>query len=145
MLYYNCEIWLSNNLKVRQKQQLLAASSNALKMLNNVSDLRISYVQLHIKEKRALPMNFAKYRLAIQLYKIYNGMEMNEDWIDMNYQQNFNARNRMFQINDYSRLKIGRNVICNRLNELNNQVNLDWLNQSLISFKLKMKSLLLMN
>ena len=90
-------------------------------------------------------MNFAKYRLAIQLYKIYNGMEMNEDWIDMNYQQNFNARNRMFQINDYSRLKIGRNVICNRLNELNNQVNLDWLNQSLISFKLKMKSLLLMN
>ena len=90
-------------------------------------------------------MNFAKYRLAIQLYKIYNGMEMNEDWIDMNYQQNFNARNRMFQINDYSRLKIARNVICNRLNVLNNQVNLDWLNQSLISFKLKMKSLLLMN
>ena len=90
-------------------------------------------------------MNFSKYRLAIQLYKIYNGMEMNEDWIDMNYQQNFNARNRMFQINDYSRLKIRRKVICNRLNELNNQVNLDWLNQSLISFKLKMKSLLLMN
>ena len=36
-------------------------------------------------------------------------------------------------------------TLCNRLNELNNQVDLDWLNQSLISFKLKMKSLLLMN
>ena len=83
-------------------------------------------------------MDFERYRMAIQLYKIYNGVEMNEDWIDMNYQQNFNARNRMFQINDYSRLKIGINILCNRLNELNNQVDLDWLNQSLISFKLKM-------
>ena len=36
-------------------------------------------------------------------------------------------------------------TLCNRLNELNNQVDLDWLHQSLISFKLKMKSLLLMN
>ena len=90
-------------------------------------------------------MNFAKYRMAIQLYKIYNAEERTDDWIDMNFQQNFNARNGKFQINDYSRLKIGRNVLCNRLNELNNQINLDWLNQSLISFKLKMKSLLLMN
>ena len=44
ILYYNCEIWLSNSFKVRQKQQLLAASSNALKLLNNVNDLRISYM-----------------------------------------------------------------------------------------------------
>ena len=90
-------------------------------------------------------MDFAKYRMAIQLYKIYNAVEMNEDWVDMNQQQNFNARNRMFQINDFSRLKIGRNVLCNRLNELNNQVDLDWLNLSLITFKLKMKSIFLMS
>ena len=83
-------------------------------------------------------MDFGRYRMAIQLYKTYNAVEMNEDWVDMNLQQNFNARNRIFQINDYSRLKIGRNILCNRLNELNNQVDLDWLNQSLISFKLKM-------
>ena len=145
VLYYNCEIWLSNSIKFRQKQQLLAASSNALKLLNNMNDLRISYIQLHRKEKRALPLDFGRYRMAIQLYKTYNAVEMNDDWVDMNQQQNFNARNRMFQINDYSRLKIGKNVLCNRLNELNNQVDLDWLNQSLISFKLKMKSILLMN
>ena len=70
---------------------------------------------------------------------------MNDDWIDMNLQQNFNARNKMFQINDNSRIKIGKNLICNRLNVLNNLVELDWLNISLISFKLKLKSLFLMN
>ena len=145
LLYYNCEIWLSQGLNARHKQQILAASSNALKILGNVSGLRTSFVQLHINEKRALPVDFGRYKMAIQLHKIYNGVEMNSDWVDMNHQQNFNARSRMFQINDYSRLKIGKNILCNRLNELNNRVDLDWLNLSLISFKLKMKSIFLIN
>ena len=45
-------------------------------------------------------MNFAKYRIAIQLYKIYNDVEMNDDWQDMNVKQNFNSRSKIFQIND---------------------------------------------
>ena len=145
VLYYNCEIWLSNGLNGRNKQQILAASANALKLLNNVSDLRISYAQLHSQEKRALPMDFSKYRLAIQLYKIYNNDYYDDDWQDMNAQQNFNARMEMFQINDVSRLKVGKNILCNRLTVLNNQVNLNWLNLSLISFKLKVKSIFLTN
>ena len=56
-----------------------------------------------------------------------------------------NIRRKMFQINDYSNIKIGKNVICNRLNVLNNVIELDWLNLSLISFKLKMKSLFELN
>ena len=93
VLYYNCEVWLSNELKGHTKQMILAASSKGLKMINNESDLRISYHQLHSQEKRATPMKFAKYKLAVQLHKIYNRMDDNEDWLDMNNQQNFNARN----------------------------------------------------
>ena len=145
VLYYNCEIWLSENLNARLKQHLLAASSNAIRILNNVSDLRTSYVQLHNLEKRALPMNFARYRLAIQLFKIYNGGNENEDWIDMNVQQNFNARTETFHINDYSNVKVGKNILCNRLTVLNRQIKLEWLNLSLISFKLKAKSLFMTN
>ena len=113
-------------------------------MLGNVTDVGISYVQLHRKEKRALPMEFAKYRVAIQLFKIYNGYSLNEDWQDMNVQQNFNARNEMFHINDVSNNKAGKNVICNRLNVLNKQIKLDWLNLSLTAFKLKAKNIFLM-
>ena len=105
----------------------------------------MSYKQLHINEKRALPMDFSKYRLAIQLFRIYNGHVQNEDWQDMNNQQNFNARNESFHINDYSRLKIGRNIMCNRLTDLNKHIHLDWLNLSLIAFKLKVKSIFLTN
>ena len=145
ILYYNCEIWLSQGLNAKNKQQILPASAYALKILNNVRDIRTSFVQLHKFEKRAMPMDFAKYRLAIQLHKIYNGTSMEDDWIDMNTQQNYNARNKMFHINDNSRLMVGKNIISNRLTVLNNQVNLDWLNLSLISFKLKVKDLFLTN
>ena len=145
VLYYNCEVWLSNELKGHIKQQILAASSHALKIINNASDLRTSYHQLHTQEKRATPMNYAKYKLAVQLYKIYNGEDKNDDWIDMNYQQNFNARSENFHINDASRLKIGRNILCNRLPSLNGEIKLDWLNLSLTAFKLKAKSIYLTN
>ena len=127
------------------KQQILAASANALKLLNNVGDLRTSFIQRHVSEERALPMNFAKYKLAIQLFKIYNGSNFNDDWQDMNSQQNFNGRNEMFHISDCSKLKIGKNIICNRLTVLNGLIKLDWLNLSLTSFKLKVKRTFLNN
>ena len=110
-----------------------------------ISDLKTSFIQLHSKEKRALPMDFTKYRLAIQLFKIYNGYSLNEDWQDMNVQQNFNASNVMFQINDFLNTKVGKNILCNRLPVLNKLVNLDWLNLSLTAFKLKAKSIFLVN
>ena len=62
---------------------------------------------------------------------------------DMNEQQNFNARNNLFQISDYSKLKVGKNVLANRLRILNNQIDLDWFNLSLNSFKIKMKNVFL--
>ena len=145
ILYYNCEIWLSQGLHARQKQQLLSASAHALKLVNNVNDMMIAYSQLHRAEKRALPMDFAKYRLSIQLFKIYNGEIGNNDWLDMNLQQNFSSRSRIFRISDYSKLSIGKNILANRMTALNNQIDLDWLNLSLITFKLKVKSLFLSN
>ena len=145
ILYYNSEIWLYDGLNPRLKNQILSASACAMKILNSTKDIRISYTQLHKFEKRALPMDFSKYRLAIQLHKIYNGTSMTDDWIDMNTQQNFNTRNEKFHITDMSRLKIGINMICNRLKVLNDKINLDWLNLSLISYKLKMKEVFLSN
>ena len=101
------------------------------------------YYQLHIQEKRATPMNFAKYKLAVQLHRIYNRMDDNDDWLDMNDQQSFNARNTNFHINDSSRTKVGRNIICNRLTCLNGEIKLDWLNLTPLAFKLKAKSIFL--
>ena len=87
---------------------------HALKLLNNVNDLRILYEQLHRIHKRALAMNMMKYRLSIQLYKTYNGCIVNDGWIDMNFQQNFNSRLNFVQINDYLSLRVGKNILLKR-------------------------------
>ena len=73
----------------------------------------------------------------------YNGLSSKEDWTDMNFQQNFNARHDTFQITNNSNTKVGRNIMCNRLTVLNNQIKLDWLNLSMTAFKLKAKSIFL--
>ena len=72
VLYCNCEVWKVPSLSPVLKQHVLAASSNALKLLNNVKDLPVSFDQLHKIHKRALPMNMMKYRLSITVYKECN-------------------------------------------------------------------------
>ena len=88
---------------------------------------------------RAKPYHMMKYKLAIWLYKIYNSTTINDDWLDLNFQQNFNNRNNFVQIFVNSRLWFGKNSILNRLNCLNGTIDYDWINQSLNSFKLKCK------
>ena len=90
-------------------------------------------------------MNMMKYKLSIQLYKNYNGFIVKDDWTDMNFQQNFNSRLNNVQINDYPSLRIGKNILLNRLGVLNNEIPYDWLNFSLVSFKIKCKNLYLTN
>ena len=76
-----------------------------------------------------------KFKLSLQLYKVNN-----EDWIDMNYQQNFNTRLDCVQIFDDANIRIGKNILINRLNVLNNEIKFGWLNLNLTSFKLKCKN-----
>ena len=105
-----------------------------------------STVRKRAKQKGKTPNgDYSCTRLAIQLHKIYNGSTMDDDWMDMNVQQNFNTRNGKFHITDVSRLKIGINIMCNRLKVLNDKINLDWLNSSLTSYKIKMKEIFLSN
>ena len=75
------------------KQHLLATSAYALKLCGNKTDLRISYKKFYALQKRGTPSKMMLYRLAIQMPKIYNGKIENEDWIDMNFRQDFNSRN----------------------------------------------------
>ena len=76
--------------------------SKALKLCENFTDKRISYETLHKMQKRATPIQMMLYRHSLQLHKLYNRTEPNDDWTNLNYQQNFNARNNMLHIVDFS-------------------------------------------
>ena len=66
-------------------------------------------------QKRAFPMDMMSYRLATQLFKVYNGFIINNDWIDMNVQQNFNTRKGNVLITDNSSLRVGKNILNNKI------------------------------
>ena len=72
VMYYNCEIWLMPSLHTSLKSQLLAVSARSLKLCDSITDLRISFDKLHKIHKRATPKMMMEYRLALQLYKLFN-------------------------------------------------------------------------
>ena len=75
------------------------------------------------------------------MYKVYNCHIVNEDWNDLNSQQHFNSRQNCVQINDYSNIRVGKNILMNRLRILNNEIDYSWLNLSFESYKIKCKGL----
>ena len=56
------------------------------------------------------------------MYKIYNSRNENNDWIELNFQQDVKDRENHVQINDVSKLRIGKNCIMNQLNCIKNKV-----------------------
>ena len=77
-----------------------------------------------------------KYRHALELY---NSEDMNTDWIDLNMQQNFNGRNDYVHIVDHSRVRVGKNLLMNRLSLINDSINYEWLNLSKGTYRIKCK------
>ena len=140
-LYFNCEIWLTPNLNPRAKKQLLSASVMALKWCETWSDPMMSSERTHEIHNWATPIKMMKYKLVLQLYKLYNTDESNNGLMDLNFQQNFNGRNNHAQIMNSSNSMIGKNNIANRLNCINNHI--DWLNHSFKSFTIKCKKIFL--
>ena len=133
------KIWLLPSLSPPLKQKLLSASASAMKIVTKNYDRMVSFEQLHRLAARATPNEISKYKHSLLLHKVYNDQTESKDWIDMNQSQNFNGRNTKFNIIDTSKFKIGKNQLCNRLTCINNEVELEMLNLTYNSYKIKMK------
>ena len=111
----------------------------ALRLSESFREDRISYESLHTMQRRATPIKMMTYKHLLLLHKLNNSTDQNDDWMDLNYQQNFNDQNNMIHIVDYSRMRVGKNILANRLSIINEKISLDWLNLSFDSFKIKCK------
>ena len=97
----------------------------------------------HIKSTKGQLLNNVNYKHALELYKLYNSNDQNEDWIDLNVQQNFNGQNQKVQLTYKSRLRVGKTLLTNTLTLINNKIEYDWLNLTFDSFKVRCKNLFL--
>ena len=143
ILFYNAEIWLLPKLNKILKSTLLSASANALKICTPYYDYTMSYDLLHTINERATPNKFMLYKHAIELHKLFNLQQPPLDWVALNFDQSTSRRQRFFNITPSGNYKIGNNILSNRLSVLNNKIELDWLNQSLQSFKITCKKIFL--
>ena len=84
-----------------------------------------------------------KYKLSLQLYKTINNQFPTQDWIRLNINNINTTRQNKFCTHKTNRLKVGMNILSNRLGIINNVILLDWLNQSIDSFKVKTKKMFL--
>ena len=139
VLYYNAEIWLIPSLHQNLKRHLLSCSAQALKLLGNWRDVQISYENLHKVNKRGTPHQMTLYKHGLLLHKLYNSTEQGDEWMDINFNQSFNNRCTKFRVFDVSSLKVGKNILSNRLALINNEIEYDWLNKSLNSYKVLCK------
>ena len=136
---------MSEGLHAIQKQLLLSASTNALKILGGVNDIRISFIQRHKYEKELclwtsqnIDWQFNSTRSTIALRRIATGWTWTLNKIST-------LDPICFKFMTAQALELEKNIIANRMPILNNLINLDWLNLSLIAFKLKVKELFLTN
>ena len=125
------------------RKQLKTASSNALKLCEKIYNPFISYIDLHRKYARALPNDFYLYRHSLILFKIFNQMIPENDWLEVNSQIVCTRRQKYFEIHNLSTYKVGNNILSNRLSCLNKKIDLDLLNLPFNSFKIHCKRLFL--
>ena len=143
-LYYGSEIWHIPTLNYQCKRMLLSASANALKLCSLYYDPSISYVDLHLLYKRALPNNYCLYRHCLLLFKVFNSSIPKKDWLDLNFRMINTSRQTHFEISNSSSYKVGNNILSNRLSCISKKITLDMLNLPIETFKIKCKSMFLM-
>ena len=59
-------------------------------------DCMISHENIHKMNNRARPEGFMSYKVAIQLYKLYNATNPSLDWVILNYNQILTTRQTNF-------------------------------------------------
>ena len=115
---------------------LLCFQYNAFELL---SKLHIHYHMSRLQNGHV----FRKSLMCKQLYKLVNSETMTEDWVALNFQQQFNGRSHKFQFYTSYNYKVGQNLMVNRFRQLNNKIDYNWLNESFSSQKIKCKKLFL--
>ena len=143
ILYYNSEIWHLPTLNANLKRNIRSASANALKICTPNYNYLMSYDYLHTVNKRAQPYKILQYKLALMLFKIVRDQIPSREWLALNHEQVFTSRQMNCIITSTSNYKVGFNIPTRRLGVINNKINLDWLNLSFDSFRIKCKKLFL--
>ena len=140
ILFYNSEIWQLPSIKASLKQKLLSISARALKVCNKINLDDVSFLNLHKLNGRSTPDQMMLYKLALSLFRVYNTNYNSIEFTALNFNQILTSRQTRFKTSRNNKTKVGLNSLANRFHALNDQIPLEWLNDSYITYKVKCKN-----
>ena len=144
-LYYGAEVWLIPSLKFKLKNKLLSISTKALRLAAEDYYNTFSPCEIHIMFKRFTPTQMMHYISLVNLYRCFNNEIPETIWIELQCNALVETRANRFYFPPKNNLRVGLNILTNRLSFASLQINNDDLKLSYIAFKLlsKKKCLLL--
>ena len=137
-LYYGSEIWHLPGLTLKLKKRINLASANACKTcIPRENSHLLTHTEIHNLAKRALPENVCIYRHAIILYKLMRNELCDNELMWLNFQIVDNARSLTWSFITRQTYDVGKNILLNRMHILNNEIEKNWINMSLNTYKVK--------
>ena len=89
------------------------------------------------------PSSISSYNHAQLLHKAYNSENQKSDWIEIQFNENFNVRTNNVSFHDTSKNKQSKNILCNKFTILNNKIPYTLGNMPSKMFKEKLRLLFL--
>ena len=80
----------------------------------------LSFEKIHEMNMRATPEKFTLYKHALVLFKLYNDNTVEDKRISLNLQHQFSIRGNVFKVTKKNKLRVGNNIMINRMSLLNN-------------------------
>ena len=78
-------------------------------------DPSLSFLKIHEMSDRATPEIFTLYKNVLLLHKLYNNNTVENEWISLNLQHQFSVRGNLFNVTKTNKLKVGNNMMVNRM------------------------------
>ena len=125
------------------KQKLLSALAKALRVCTSYVNNGQSFIDLHKICNRATLASYMNYKLALCLFKLYNGNFNSNEFVQLNLNQILTSRQTVFKTSKNNVFKVGMNPLTNRLTHINDTIPLTWFNMSVDTYKVHCKKLLL--
>ena len=142
-LYYGAEVWHIPGLTRILQKKIKLASANALRLCAPGISTYSTHTEIHQIAGRALPEKMCIYRHAIMMYKLFNNIICDNEFMHLNFQFYDNDRGQKIVFLKDQTYDVGKNILLNRFCELNNMIDKNWLSLSLETFKIKCKSIFL--
>ena len=124
-------------------KKLKYASANALKLCAPGATIYSTHTEIHNLAGRALPEKMCLYRHAVLMYKLFNNMICENEFVELNFQLYDNTRCPKITFTRNQKYDVGKNILLNRFCDLNNMIDKSWLELSLDTYKVKCKKLFL--